>query len=50
MKDNTLCRLYIGGKWREAAEKPTVSVFNPSRGEEIARVPMWSDVAIAMHY
>ena len=40
MKHNTLCRLYIGGKWQEAAEMPTGSVFNPSRGEEIARVPM----------
>jgi len=32
--------LFIGGQWRESASKRTGSVFNPSTGREIARVPL----------
>ena len=30
----------IGGEWREIGDVPTGPVFNPSRGEVIAEVPM----------
>ncbi|MDQ2867208.1 MAG: CoA-acylating methylmalonate-semialdehyde dehydrogenase [Verrucomicrobiota bacterium] len=36
----TPCPIFIGGKWREVSEIGTSPVFNPSRGETIAEVPM----------
>ncbi|MEO7932947.1 MAG: CoA-acylating methylmalonate-semialdehyde dehydrogenase [Chthoniobacterales bacterium] len=36
----TPCPVYIGGEWRNLSDLPTSPVFNPSRGEVIAEVPM----------
>jgi malonate-semialdehyde dehydrogenase (acetylating) / methylmalonate-semialdehyde dehydrogenase len=34
------CPVFIGGEWREISGVETTPVFNPSRGETIANVPM----------
>src|SRR5205807_2703965 len=34
------CPVFIGGEWRELSGIETSPVFNPSRGETIAEVPM----------
>ena len=34
------CHVFIGGEWREVSRVATGPVFNPSRGEVIAEVPM----------
>ncbi len=34
------CPVFIGGKWRETQGVETSPVFNPSRGEIIAQVPL----------
>lgn len=34
------CPVFIGGKWREVTGVETSPVWNPSRGETIAQVPM----------
>lgn len=34
------CRVFIAGEWREIAGVATAPMFNPSRGEVIAEVPM----------
>jgi malonate-semialdehyde dehydrogenase (acetylating)/methylmalonate-semialdehyde dehydrogenase len=34
------CPIFIGGEWRDVANGATSPVFNPSRGETIAEVPM----------
>ncbi|HEU5246199.1 MAG TPA: CoA-acylating methylmalonate-semialdehyde dehydrogenase [Candidatus Udaeobacter sp.] len=34
------CHVLIGGEWREVSRVATGSVFNPSRGEVIAEVPL----------
>src|SRR6185437_7369242 len=34
------CPVFIGGEWREISGVETTPVFNPSRGEIIANVPM----------
>ncbi len=36
----TPCRNFIGGEWREVSGLATQPVYNPSRGEVIAEVPM----------
>ena len=36
----TPCPVFIGGNWREISSAETSPVFNPSRGETIAEVPM----------
>jgi malonate-semialdehyde dehydrogenase (acetylating)/methylmalonate-semialdehyde dehydrogenase len=36
----TSCPIFIGGQWREVSGVATSPVFNPSRGEKIADVPM----------
>ncbi len=36
----TPCPVFIGGKWREVSDAEKAPVFNPSRGEIIAEVPM----------
>jgi malonate-semialdehyde dehydrogenase (acetylating)/methylmalonate-semialdehyde dehydrogenase len=36
----TACPVFIDGEWREIAGVPTSPVYNPSRGEVIAEVPM----------
>ena len=41
---------FIGGEWREMSDRITGPVFNPSRGEVIAEVPMCTkeDVDVAV--
>jgi malonate-semialdehyde dehydrogenase (acetylating)/methylmalonate-semialdehyde dehydrogenase len=34
------CPVFVGGEWREISGVETTPVFNPSRGETIANVPM----------
>ncbi|MGH8164589.1 MAG: CoA-acylating methylmalonate-semialdehyde dehydrogenase, partial [Rhodanobacteraceae bacterium] len=34
------CPIFIGGEWREVSSTETSPVYNPSRGEVIAEVPM----------
>ena len=34
------CPIFINGEWRNLSGVATSSVFNPSRGETIAEVPM----------
>src|SRR5437763_16902832 len=34
------CPVFIGGEWRNVSGVATSPVFNPSRGETIAEVPM----------
>ena len=34
------CPVFIGGEWREISDLETSPVYNPSRGEVIAEVPM----------
>jgi malonate-semialdehyde dehydrogenase (acetylating)/methylmalonate-semialdehyde dehydrogenase len=34
------CPVFIGGEWREISDVETTPVFNPSRGEIIAQVPL----------
>ena len=36
----TACPAFIGGEWRTISDAATSPVFNPSRGETIAEVPM----------
>src|SRR3982751_3421628 len=36
----TPCPVFIGGEWREIASNGSAPVFNPSRGDVIAEVPM----------
>ena len=36
----TPCPVYIGGEWRTLSDLPTSPVYNPSRGDVIAEVPM----------
>jgi malonate-semialdehyde dehydrogenase (acetylating)/methylmalonate-semialdehyde dehydrogenase len=36
----TPCPIFIGGEWREIQNNGTSPVYNPSRGEVIAEVPM----------
>jgi malonate-semialdehyde dehydrogenase (acetylating)/methylmalonate-semialdehyde dehydrogenase len=36
----TACPIFIGGEWRTIQSNGTSPVFNPSRGETIAEVPM----------
>src|ERR1035437_8942173 len=34
------CPVFIGGEWREISGVETTPVFNPSRGDTIAQVPL----------
>src|SRR3954468_20261807 len=34
------CPIFVGGEWRNVSGLATSPVFNPSRGETIAEVPM----------
>src|SRR5712675_1778775 len=36
----TPCPVFIGGEWREISGVETTPVYNPSRGEVIAEVPL----------
>ena len=37
------CPVFISGEWREISDVETTPVFNPSRGEIIAQVPLCGD-------
>src|SRR5947209_7218208 len=39
-KTLTPCPVFIGGEWREITAVKTTPVYNPSRGEIIAEVPL----------
>ena len=44
----TACPVFIGGEWRALQGLATSPVFNPSRGEVIAEVPLGGYIAVEL--